>query len=142
MTNQTKEIAIDHFTRLSSGDIAGAAALMAEDCVDHGALPQAQGRAGFTAIMNKVRKAFPDMRQTLDDLLVDGDKAVLRITCSGTQTGPFEFVHLPMPATGKAVKFEQIHIVRVANGKIVEHWLGQDSLALFRQLGVQLSPPS
>jgi predicted ester cyclase len=33
-------------------------------------------------------------------------------------------------------------IVRVANGQIVEHWLGQDSLALFRQLGVQLSPPS
>lgn len=30
--------------------------------------------------------------------------------------------------------------MRVANGKIVEHWLGQDSLALFRQLGVKLSP--
>jgi predicted ester cyclase len=142
MSNQTKEIATDHFNRLSKGDIAGAAALMAEDCVDHGALPQAQGRAGFTMIMGKVLKAFPDMRQTLDDLLVDGDKAVLRVTCTGTQTGPVEFVHMPMKATGKTVKFEQIHIVRVANGQIVEHWLGQDSLALFRQLGVQLSPPS
>lgn len=142
MTNQTKEIALDHFNRFSTGDIAGAAALMAEDCVDHGALPSAQGRSGFTTIMNKVRKAFPDMRQSLDDLLVDGDKAVLRVTFSGTQSGPLDFVHMPMPPTGKAVKFEQIHIVRVANGKIVEHWMGQDSLAMFRQLGVQLTPPA
>jgi predicted ester cyclase len=140
MTTQTKQIALDHLNRLNAGDVTGAAALMAEDCVNHAAVPEAQGRAGFVRIMGKIRGAFPDLSYSTDDVIVDGDRAVLRVTASGTQTGPLTFLHLSMPATGKPVRFEQIHIVRVADGKIVEHWLGQDSLALFRQLGVKLSP--
>jgi predicted ester cyclase len=42
--------------------------------------------------------------------------------------------------TNKSVKFEQIHIFRVANGQIVEHWMGGDFMALFRQLGMQVTP--
>jgi predicted ester cyclase len=140
MTTQTKQIALDHLHRLNTGDIAGAAALMAEDCVNHAAVPEAQGRDGFVRIMGKIRGAFPDLAYATDDVIVDGDRAVLRVTASGTQTGPLTFLHLSMPPTGKPVRFEQIHIVRVADGKIVEHWLGQDSLALFRQLGVKLTP--
>lgn len=138
-TNNTKQIAVDHYNRINSGDLAGAAALMAEDCVNHAAIPEAQGRKGFAAIMQKVRTAFPDMRMSLDDTLVDGDKAVLRLTCTGTHTGPMDFTRFPLAATGKPVKFEQIHIVRVANGQIVEHWMEQDTIALFRQLGVKIS---
>jgi predicted ester cyclase len=142
MTTQTKQIAVDHLTRLDSGDIAGAAALMAEDCLNHAAIPEAQGRKGFEMIAQKLRNAFPDMRHTIEDVLVDGDKAVLRTTVTGTNTGPIEFIRMPMKATGKPVKFQQIHILRVANGKIVEHWMGQEPVAFFRQLGVQLVPPS
>jgi predicted ester cyclase len=140
MTTQTKEIALDHMNRLNAGDVAGAAALMAEDCVNHAAVPEAQGRAGFVRIIGKIRGAFPDIAHEVADVIVDGDRAVLRCTVTGTQTGPLTFLHLEMPPTGKAVRFEQIHIVRVADGKIVEHWLGQDSIALFRQLGVKLTP--
>lgn len=138
--NQTKEIALDHMKRLNAGDVAGAAALLAEDCVNHSAVPEAQGRAGFTRIIGKLRGAFPDINHTVDDVIVDGDRAVLRLTVTGTHSGPMTFLHLQMPATGKPVRFEQIHIMRVADGKIVEHWLGSDSLALFRQLGVKLTP--
>jgi predicted ester cyclase len=137
--SQTKQIALDHLNRINAGDIAGAAALMAETCLNHAAIPEAQGRAGFVAVMGKLRTAFPDMRYTVEDVIVEGDRAVMRVTAAGTQTGPVAFTRLPLEATGKPVKFEQIHIVRVTDGKIVEHWLGQDSLALFRQLGLKIT---
>jgi predicted ester cyclase len=139
-TNQTKQVALDHYNRINAGDFTGAAALMAENCVNHAAVPEAQGRAGFVTTMTKIRTAFPDMNYKLEDVLVDGDRVVLRVTASGTNSGPLGFVRLKHEATGKAVKFEQIHIVRIADGKIVEHWLGQDSIAMFRQLGLQISP--
>jgi steroid delta-isomerase-like uncharacterized protein len=136
---QTKQIALDHLDRLNAGDLAGAAALMADACINHSAIPEAQGRAGFVSLMTKLRTAFPDMRYTVEDVIVEGDRAVMRVTAAGTQTGPMSFVRLPLEASNKAVKFEQIHIVRVAEGKIVEHWLGQDSLAMFRQLGLKIT---
>ncbi|MEO7097150.1 MAG: ester cyclase [Polyangiales bacterium] len=142
MTTNTKQTVLEHFNRLNSGDTAGAASLMSEDCVNHSAIPEAQGRAGFERIVGKIRTAFPDMSYTLDDVIVEGDKAVMRMTMSGTNRGPMTFTRMPAEPTGKAVKFEQIHIMRVLDGKIVEHWLGQDSLAMFRQLGFQVTPAS
>jgi predicted ester cyclase len=108
--------------------------------VSHAAVPEAQGRAGFVATMTKIRTAFPDMTYKLEDVLVDGDRAVLRVTAAGTNSGPLGFVRLKLEPTNKPVKFEQIHILRIGDGKIVEHWLGQDSVAMFRQLGLQISP--
>jgi steroid delta-isomerase-like uncharacterized protein len=139
---QNKQIALDHYKRLNAGDVAGAAALIAEDCVNHAALPTAQGRKGFATITEKVRSAMPDMSWSVEDALADGDKVVVRLTIKGTQTGAMTLAPMPLPPTGKAVKFEQIHILRVANGQIVEHWMSQDTFALFRQLGVQVSLPS
>lgn len=139
MTTNTKQIALEHLNRINAGDIAGAAALMAEDCLNHAAIPEAQGRKGFVSVLEKVRAAFPDMTYTLEDTIVDGDRAVLRMTFTGTQTGAFNMVRMPLPPSGKSVKYEQIHIVRVANGKIVEHWMATDAIAMFRQLGVQLT---
>jgi predicted ester cyclase len=136
---QTKQIALDHFNRINEGDVAGAAALLAENCLNHAAVPEAQGRAGFVTVMTKLRSAFPDMRYTLEDVIVDGDRAVVRVTAAGRHTGPLAFVHLALPPTNKAVKFEQIHILRVVDGKISEHWVGQDSIAMFRQLGLRIT---
>ena len=61
--------------------------------------------------------------------------SVVRVTLRGTQTGPLPFARLPLPASGKPVTTEQIHLFRVANGKIVEHWAGRDDIGVLRQLG-------
>lgn len=139
MTTSTKQVALEQFNRISAGDITGAAAVMAEDLLNHAAIPEAQGRKGFVAIQEKLRTAFPDLQYKLEDCVVDGDKAVLRMTMTGTQTGPFNMARLQLAPTGKAVNFEQIHILRVSGGKVVEHWMGQDPLAFIRQLGLQVT---
>jgi steroid delta-isomerase-like uncharacterized protein len=75
---------------------------------------------------------MPDWQTTIDDLIAEGDKAVARITMTGTHTGDFWGI----PATGKRVEFTGIYIVRIADGKIVEHWGEEDAVSLLQQLGV------
>jgi predicted ester cyclase len=41
-----------------------------------------------------------------------------------------------IPATGKKISFTETHIVRIANGKAVEHWGNQDDMGTMQQLGV------
>ena len=45
----------------------------------------------------------------------------------------------PIPPTNKEVTVPVISIVRIADGKIVEHWLNWDALGLFQDLGLRLS---
>ncbi len=135
-----KQIALDHVARTNAGDLTGAAALLSEDCINHAAVPEAQGRAGFQRILGKLRTAIPDLQHTIEDVLVDGDKVVLRLTITGTQTGPLDMVRLSLPATGKQIRYEQIRILRVAGGRIVESWMTHDVMAMFRQLGLKVVP--
>jgi len=64
------------------------------------------------------RSAFPDFKVTLDDMIAEGDKVVVRSTWSGTHKGEF----MGIPPTGKKVSFGVIDIIRMAGGKAVEHW--------------------
>lgn len=75
---------------------------------------------------------MPDWHTAIDELIAEGDKVVARITMTGTHTGDFWGI----PATGRRVKFTGIYIVRIADGKIVEHWGEEDGVSLLRQLGV------
>ena len=76
--------------------------------------------------------AFPDLKVTVEDLLVDGDKVVARVSYRGTHQGAF----MGIPPTGKQVTGMGINIFRIANGKLVEHWGLTDRLAVLQQLGV------
>lgn len=93
-------------------------------------------REGFKQGLTKFRAAFPDFRYTIEDEIVVGDKLVHRLTARGTQKGEFQGV----PATGKYASWSEIHIGRVANGKVVEHWGQGDQLGMMQQLGLVASP--
>jgi len=75
---------------------------------------------------------MPDWHTKIEDLIGEGDKVAARIAMSGTHTGDFWGI----PATGKKVEFTGIYIVRIQNGKIVEHWGEEDGVSLMQQLGV------
>jgi predicted ester cyclase len=40
------------------------------------------------------------------------------------------------PASGKTVTFRSVDIIRIRDGKAVEHWGVNDNLALMTQLGL------
>jgi steroid delta-isomerase-like uncharacterized protein len=115
----------------SKGKLEAIPELVAEDFVDHHPLPGSPpGREGLAALVVTWRTAFPDMRETCEDLISEGDKVVGRFTMRGTHTGEF----MGVPPTGRRVTMSGIDIVRVA-GKISEFWYGEHLLELMQQLG-------
>jgi steroid delta-isomerase-like uncharacterized protein len=116
-------------------DSASAADLVTEDFINHAAIPEAQGRDGLVSIWEKLWTAFPDLTQTCEDVIVDGDRVVCRMRVRGTNSGPLRFTRMPLPATGKAMDTEAIHIFRVFDGRLAETWAQRDELGMLRQLG-------
>jgi predicted ester cyclase len=93
-------------------------------------------REGFKQFVTSLRTAFPDLRYTIDDSIEAGDRFVTRLTASGTMRGEFA----GMPATGKHATWTEIHIVRVSNEHVVEHWGLIQELGMMVQLGVIEAP--
>jgi steroid delta-isomerase-like uncharacterized protein len=76
--------------------------------------------------------AFPDLKFTIEDIIAEGDKVVVRYRASGTQKGAF----LGIPPTDKSVNITGVGIYRIAGGKITEDWDFNDTLGGMRQLGI------
>ncbi len=89
------------------------------------------GPTGAAAMAAGFRAAFGDLRLVEEDYVAGGDKVVYRWRVRATHRGAFAGV----PPTGRAVELSGIEIVRLAGGRIVEHWDEIDALGLLRQLG-------
>jgi len=108
----------------------------AENYVDHTAAPGLPpGREGEKLWFQMLHAAFPDGQTTIDDIIAEGDKVVVRGTMTGTHSAEF----MGIPATGKEVKISGIDITRFENGLSAEHWGQWDVAGLMVQLGV--APP-
>jgi len=106
--------------------------LMSPDFVHHLTDPRLPaGREGIKALGQVIVAGFPDVHASVQDLIADGDKVIERTQTSATHTGEFNGI----PATGKQVGWTEIHIYRLADGKIVEQWSEIDLLGLLVQLG-------
>ena len=88
---------------------------------------------GFAPVL---RAAFPDLHFTIEDMIAEDDKVVTRHTMTGTHQGEF----MGIAPTGRPIEFTVIDILRLDQGKIVEHWAVQDRLALMQQLGLLPTP--
>ena len=115
----------------SQGNLEAMLELVVKDFFDHHPLPGVPPwREGLTALVTTWRTAFLDMRETVKDLISEGDKVVGRFTMRGTHSGEF----MGVQPTGRSVTMSGIDIVRVA-GKISEFWYGEHLLELMQQLG-------
>jgi predicted ester cyclase len=83
-----------------------------------------------------LRGAFPDYRETIEDLIASRDRVVTRLTIRGTHEGPLPFA----PATGKSIEIADTSIFRIEDGKIAEQWAVTDQLSLLVQLGQVEAP--
>jgi steroid delta-isomerase-like uncharacterized protein len=108
--------------------------LLSPDYVNH--TPSAgnppAGPDGLKPIVLAIRRAFPDLHYTIEDVIVAADVVVIRTTMTGTHEGAL----FGIPPTHRKVKVMQIQIERVRDGRIIEHWRVTDELTLMRQLGV------
>jgi steroid delta-isomerase-like uncharacterized protein len=121
---------------ISQGNLAVLDELLAPTYIYHAPGMEVRGSDGMKQVFTMLRSAFPDWRETTEDLIAETDKVVFRVTGYGTHHGDF----MGIPATGKQVAMQGIDIVRVEGGKLVEHWANFDQLGLMQQLGV-IPPP-
>ena len=122
---------------LNRGNLAAADELLAPGYINH-ALPPGMppGRESAKWVHAMIRAAFPDFHYTIEDLIAVGDRVVVRGTGRGTHRGAL----FSIPPTGRPVAITGIHIFRLAEGAIVEHWGNQDDLGMLQQLGVIPGP--
>ena len=137
-TEANKAIAAAFFPAAwNHGDFSLAEQIFDPNVVDH--FDKAQGIAVVKQLIINFRTAFPDLKFSLDDEVVEGDKVVHRWTMTGTHEAPL----MGIPATGKQATWTGITIFRFADGKIVERWANVDVLGILQQLGVipEMAPP-
>jgi predicted SnoaL-like aldol condensation-catalyzing enzyme len=89
-------------------------------------------REGGKIFLGSFMDAFSDGRYTIDDMIAEGDLVATRKTFTGTHTGDLGQI----PATGKSVSLQYVDILRLRDGRIIEHWLSLDQLSFLQQLGV------
>ena len=112
------------------GDFDGLDAVIAPDMIEHqdGA---ASGVEGVRALITELRTSIPDLHLELQDSATVGDMTWMRFRSTGTNDGPM----WGRPATGRPIDITVMDVMRVANGRIVEHWGVADRLAVLKQIG-------
>jgi steroid delta-isomerase-like uncharacterized protein len=94
--------------------------------------PHSRGPEGFKATARWLRGVFPDYHVVVDQVVADESFLVVRLTVSGTHRGDF----LGVPGTGRSFSVQHIHMYRVENGMLVEHWACRDDVGQLTQLGL------
>jgi predicted ester cyclase len=89
-------------------------------------------REGGKVYLSGMLAAFPDAHFTIDDMVAEGDRVATKKTFSGTHSEALG----DLPATGRSVSLQFVDIMRVRDGRIIEHWLSMDQLSFMQQLGV------
>ena len=131
-----------HNDLFKKGDLAAADEILATAFVIHGAgLPPelTTGPEGAKRYAQAIRTGFGgDVNISHDDVIVHGDRVVIRWTARGTHNGDL----LGVPATGRPLNVTGIDIFRVKDGKLAELWQNWDQLQMLQQIGAVPEPQS
>jgi predicted ester cyclase len=106
------------------------------DYTEHDPLPgQRDGLAGLKDRVTMLLEGLTST-YTVEDVIAEGDRVVVRWTNAGTHSGPF----LGIPPTGRSFDMAGIDIYRIENHRMAEHWHVVDQLTMLQQLGLVPSP--
>jgi steroid delta-isomerase-like uncharacterized protein len=100
------------------------------------ASPHVRDRGGLVESVRAFRAGCPDLYISTEELVAEGDLVTKRWTIHATHTDNLS----GMPPTGKHITVNGLELFRLADGKIVEAWLGYDNLSMMQQLGVIPAP--
>jgi ketosteroid isomerase-like protein len=106
--------------------------LIAPDFLPHTFGPMPPGREGLREGMKRAG-GVSDPEFTIHDLVAEGDRVAARLTTSARHTGTF----MGAEPTGNRYSIDEIHIFRLRDGQLVEHWHEFDKAALMAQLGAE-----
>ena len=129
---------IREFTRIFKNEhnVDGVAHLFDATFTHHFRQPLPSGLEGFRQIGESMNRAFPDVVVSEEALIAEGDKVVERSSAVATHQGSL----LAERPTNKRIHWSEIHIYRLQNGKISEHWVEMAMMELLQQIGALPQP--
>jgi steroid delta-isomerase-like uncharacterized protein len=117
---------------INQGNMGLADQILAPNYLNHNPVPgQAPGLEGFKRSLTGLRMAFPDMKETVEVILAEGDLVSVRATRRATHEGTF----MGVPGTHRPVTIPTMYFARVQDGKITDIWLNWDILGMLQQIG-------
>jgi steroid delta-isomerase-like uncharacterized protein len=105
--------------------------LLTDDFTPHTWASTGAGKADLKQAIERVSAGLSDVSMTIEDLIAEDDRVAVRLTAHAVQTGEF----MRLPPSGKAYTIGEIHIFRIRDGRVAEHWHQADLLGMMRQLG-------
>jgi predicted ester cyclase len=105
---------------IEQGNMDSFKELVANDVYNHSApVGGPTGPESMIYFINEVlRKGFPDIKTEIFDQVAEGDRVTTRKAFHATHTGEF----MGVPPSNKKVTINVIDIIRLRNGKYMEHW--------------------
>ena len=91
---------------------------------------QVNGHEEFLGYMQTIRDAFPDFHNHIEEIIATDDRAVARLTYSGTHRGPL----FDRPATGRRIEYAGVAMFTMDGGRISKVWVLGDLWGLMKQL--------
>jgi len=136
-TEENKAIVRRFWEEFNKKNLAVVDELYAANFVFHRAgMEDIRGSEGLKQYLATALTAFPDFHYTVEDMVAEGDKVVVRLTGTGTHQGEFQGI----APTGKQVTLTATQVHRLVGGKFVETWAVADMLGLMQQLGAIPTP--
>ena len=125
----SKNLAIlgDYSARMAAGDYAAVYEVFAPDFMSHvtpRVSPEAVGtdiRPQEEKFWESARASFSDMKFSVDLLIESGDLIVSNWTLTGVHD---RTPYYGVPASGRPIVINGTAILRMRDGKVVEHWGG------------------
>ncbi len=127
-----KEVVDEMFRRQQAGDDTVLDDLVAADMVNHAAGPQ--GRDGLKRILRTIDVDLGPVTVEQHHLVGEGELVAQHLTLHGTHRASTMPLLAEATASGRPASWTFIHIWRVDNGMIVEHWACRDDLELLEQV--------
>lgn len=132
-SDHAARLALEALQILAGGDLDMTDEIVHPDYHNHEAsADRPGGPEGFKDAARAVRAAFADISFDPQDIIACDDKVVVRGQFSARHVGPYA----GMPITGRTFSVQHIHIWRIADGKLIEHWGNRDDARAMRQLGL------
>ena len=132
MSRSAKDVVQELVRRQEAGDDTVLDELVAVDMVNHAAGPQ--GRAGLARILGIIDDDLGPVTVEQHHLIGEGDLVVQHLTLRGTHRASTMPLLAGTPVSGRPAAWTFIHIWRVADGMIVEHWACRDDMGLLEQV--------
>ena len=134
MQEEKNKLVIRGFTRIFKNEhnVDGVGHFFDTNFVHHFRAPLPTGFQGLRQVGIMMNGAFPDVVVQEEDLIASGDRVVERSSAAATNKGSM----MGEPPTNKRVAWSEIHIYRLKDGKVCEHWAEIAMIELLQQIGV------